>query len=171
MLEDVHKILDSVDNDIELAAEKIHGGKKDILLYVISVGLDHIKAKRRANRRRELRREVQPQFRTGKTAGSIELTPKAKERLFNSTKELFGNDGWKIGDISLGDFTKEDLLLQAAAERKSAKGHILNADFYEALAEPMKDGQRVRQYWKPEDAAKIKGKIWKEGESRRPELK
>ncbi len=109
MLEDVHKILDSVDNNIELATEKVHSGKKDILLYVISVGLDHIKAKRRANRRRELRREVQPQFRTGKTAGSIELTPKAKERLFNSTKA--------------------------------------------------------------EDAAKIKGKIWKEGESRRPELK
>lgn len=171
MIEEIHKILDGVDGDIELAADAVYDGPKKILLYVLTVGLDRIKAKRRARRRNELRRSVQPQFCVGKTVGSIELTPKAKERLFKNTRELFGNDGWKIGDISLGDFTKEDLLLQAAVERKSANGHFLNADFYEALAEPLKDGQKVKQFWKAEDANRIKREILKKGEGRRPELK
>lgn len=168
MIEEIYKILDGVDGDIELAADAVYDGPKKILLYVLTIGLDRIKAKRRARRRQELRHNVQPQFRPGKTAGSIELTPKAKERLFKNTRELFGNDGWKIGDISLGDFTKEDLLLQAAVERKSAKGHILNADFYEALAEPLKKGQTVKQFWKTEDANRIKSEIWSKGEGKHP---
>jgi nucleoside diphosphate kinase len=139
-------------------------------LYVIAVGLDHLKARKRAVRRRELRRAVRPKFRAGRVTGSIELTAQSKKRLLQKTQELFGDDGWKIGAISLGNFTKEALLSEAANERVSAKGHVRTAEFYEALAEPMQSGQLVRDYWRQESAVEVRDKIWKNSESRKAEL-
>lgn len=86
------------------------------------------------------------------------------------TQTLFSKDGWNIGEINIGDFTREDLLEHAAKERKSAKGHIRNAQFYEALAEPMAAGQKVSAYWKPDKALKVREDIWKNTESKSPAL-
>ncbi len=170
MQEKIQQILDSVDGDLDLASENIYEGPKPVAIYVIQVGLDHLKAKRRAIRRRELKREIQPEFRPGRTTGSVEFTPKFKRRLLENTQKLFGKDGWDIGDINLGNFTKEGLLLQAASERRSATGMIRNAQFYETLAEPLQPGQLVRDHWTPEDATKLKKKIWKDTEGKRPDL-
>ena len=160
MLEDIHEILDKVDDNVELAADKIIGGPKKLLRFVLLIGLITIKAKRRATRRRELRRDIQPQYQKGRTTGSIVFTAQSKKKLFEKTNELFGNDGWKIGQLSLGEFTKESLLETAIMEEQSASGHKKNAEFYRALAEPMKPGQRVSEFWTSAKAAEIKKTIW-----------
>jgi hypothetical protein len=83
-------------------------------------------------------------------------------------KELFG--GWMINaHVSLGDATKEDLLTEANNERQSANGHARNVQFYVALAEPMKSGQRVSEYWRDKSVAKIRDRIW--NEEQRAELR
>lgn len=166
----VQMILDSVDGDTSLAAEKVYEGSRQTALYVITVGLEQMKARHRAGRRRELRREVKPRFKSGKTTGSIELTPQCKKRLFVMTNELFGDDGWKIGEISLGNFTKETLLDQASKERQSASGHVRNAQFYEALAAPLQPGQLVREFWQPETATKLKQEIWDRTRNQKADL-
>jgi hypothetical protein len=167
--DEVIKTLAEADS-ISAAAEAIHSGPKKIALYVIALGLETLRAKKRRQRRRELRSEIAPQYTKGRTTGSVVLTAASKKRLVKRTKELFGDDGWQIGDLNLGDFTKEALLSQAAAERASAKGSIRNAQFYEALAEPLQPGQTCRTYWKSETAHKIKSGIWKETEDHRPAL-
>lgn len=168
--DDVLKTIESVGGDLANAAEAIYSGPKKIALYVIRLGLEKIKSGKRRERRRELRTEVKPQFTAGRTTGSIVLTKASKARLLKSTRELFGDDGWKIGDLNLGEFTKEQLIIQAASERASAKGSIRNAQFYEALAEPLQPGQKAKDYWKSEMAHKIKLGIWKDTEGHRPVL-
>lgn len=168
--DEVLKVLDDAGNVVADAAAEILSGPKKIALYVIQIGLETIKSKRRRDRRRELRSEVRPQFKAGPVTGSIVLTKQAKERVIKNTRELFGADGWMIGDINIGAMTKEQLLAQAHSELASAKGSIRNAQFYEALADPLQPGQRADSYWKPETATKIKRGIWKHTEGRRPDL-
>jgi hypothetical protein len=170
MQEEIHKILDRVDGDLNLATQIVYNGPKKLALYVIWIGLDYIKGKRRAIRRRELKRDIQLEFKPGKL-GSFTLTAVSKKRIFEHTKDLFGANGWMIGDLNLGDFTKEALLTQAENEERSAKGHIFNAQLYRALADPLKEGQRVRDVWKSEDVAALKSSIMKEGEGKRPTLR
>jgi hypothetical protein len=53
-------------------------------------------------------------------------------------------------------------------EKRSAQGHERNVEFYSALADPLKPGQRVSEYWRDAKVvAKIKEKIWavEEGET------
>src|SRR6476659_4535909 len=106
--EDVFKILDRVDNDINLAVEETLSAGRKIIAYVLWIGLDSIKAKRRALRRRELKREFDPEYVMGKNGRNFSLA--TKKKLLKITKVLFGEDGWQIGDINVGDFTKENLL-------------------------------------------------------------
>jgi hypothetical protein len=162
--------IDEAGGDVSVAALAVYNGPKTLALYVLAVGLEHLKARKRATNRREIRREIKPEFKRGKTYGSVEFTPRSKKLLFESTQRLFGKDGWNIGDLNLGGFTREGLLELAARERASAKGHIRNAQFYEALADPMKPGQLVKEYWKPEKANEIKNKIWRETETKQPAL-
>lgn len=170
MLEDIYKILDKVDGDIELATQIVFDGPKKLAKYVIWIGLDTIKAKRRAVRRRELKRDIQLEFNISKKFGGVDLTAAAKKRILEHTKDLFGPNGWMIGDLNLGDITKEGLLLQAHNEEQSSRGHILNVQFYRALADPLKEGQQVRDFWKSEEAAHLKAEIWEAGEYKNPML-
>jgi hypothetical protein len=156
--------LDAVDGDIRLAADIVYDGPKTLAIYAIKSALEHLKARKRATRRREIRSTAQLRVQAGRTTGSIVLTPKSKRKLLEMTQVLFGEDGWQIGEINLGNFTKEGLLQEAAKERRSAKGHVRNAMFYEALAEPMEAGQMVKDYWEPKTATKIKKEIWKDTE-------
>ena len=96
----------------------------------------------------------------------------AKEpaRRYDATRDLFLT--WCIGDVPLGDATKEFLVESAQAERKSAKGHLRNAVFYECLAEPMAAGQVVRDYWKEAKAVKlIRDELWQDTEDKDVEFK
>lgn len=166
------KTIEAAGGVIADAAALVYRGPKMVAMYVLMVGLETIKSKKRRERRRELKREIQPVLVKGRVTGSVRpvFTPAAKARLLRATQELFGDDGWMIGDLNLGDFTKEQLVAQAVKERESAKGSIRNANFYEALAEPLQPGQLARDYWKSETAHKIKERIWKDTEGRSPDL-
>jgi nucleoside diphosphate kinase len=168
--EKLQTVLSDHGGDLGDAAAEIYAGSKALAIYAIELALNHLKARTRATRRREIRRVVQPQFKPGRVTGSFVLTDAAKRRLVKETQTLFSKDGWNIGEINIGDFTREDLLEHAAKERKSAKGHIRNAQFYEALAEPMAAGQKVSAYWKPDKALKVREDIWKNTESKSPAL-
>lgn len=161
MKEAVYKLLDKVDGDLDLATAMVYEGPKKMALYVLWIGLNTIKAQRRSITRRDIKKAIKPELKPGKKIGTVIFTEKTKEKIFASTRDLFGDNGWKIGNISLGNYTKEDLLAQAVTEERSARGMMFNADFYRALAEPMETGQLVRDYWKPEDLSKIKDDIAK----------
>lgn len=152
------------------AAETILMGPRDLAIYTIIIGLEHLKAVARRERRRSLRREIRPEFRAGRTTGSVVFTDRAKKRIVEHSQKLF--DAWQINaTISLGNATREELLRMARAERSSAKGHIRTAMFYEALAQPMKPGQRMRDYWETKsDVVKVKNRIWRDTEDARPLL-
>lgn len=64
-------------------------------------------------------------------------------------------DTWHVGSKRLGDMTRDELAGAASDERARAKGHILNADFYEALAQDMNEKQTVRQKFKPDAVRKV----------------
>ena len=164
------EILESA-GDIPAASKLIYPNRA-LALFVLEYGLGVLKSRSRRQRRRELTAVVQPQFmrKPGGITGQVVLTPAAKKRLTENTRDLFGADGWMIGDLNLGSFTKEQLLAQASNERASAKGSLRNAQFYEALADPLQPGQRARDYWKPGDAQKIKRTIWQDTEGQRPTL-
>lgn len=159
----VLEILEST-KDVREASEYIYKrAPRELALYVITVGIDRLKAVKRRSVRRELKREVAPQFQKGRVTGSVVFTPKTKQRIVEHAQRLFVD--WQIdANITLGNATKEELLAKAQAERSSAHGHIRTAMFYEAIAEPLKSGQRAHEYWSKERAVEVKRKIWKETE-------
>ena len=85
--------------------------------------------------------------------------PAFKQRLVKHVKELVGDDGWMIGDLYLGDMTKEQLLSQAASERRFARGSLGNAKFYETMARPLQPGQLVCEYWTSKAVKKMREDI------------
>jgi hypothetical protein len=170
-LEAALAVIDAADGNVSAAALDFYNGPKSLALYMLEIAVTHLKARKRATNRRSLRRVVQPEFKKSGVTGRIVLTQRAKKRLTENTRSLFGKDGWDIGEINIGAFTREDLLAQAAKERASAKGHIRNAQFYEALAEPMKPGEVVRDHWKnPSKVTAVKDKIWRDTEGQQPTL-
>ena len=78
---------------------------------------------------------------------------------------------WKIGIYSLGDMTKEQLIVQIDVEKKSAHGSLQNAQFYSALAEPLLDGQAVKDHWSPQTVKKLKERIYEDTKNKRPTLR
>ena len=166
---DVQDVLDDSDDTAE-AASTIYKGPRAVALYVILLGLEAFKSKYRRKRRRELKADVRPQFKAGAVTGSVVFTDATKKRLADRTRDLFGKDGWMIGELNLGAMTKEQLIAQASNEEASAKGLIQNARFYRALAEPLEPGQRADAYWNKSAGLKLKAGIWKDTEGQRPTL-
>jgi hypothetical protein len=156
------EILNKHDNAIDDAAAEIYSGPKKIAIYAIELALEHIKAKARALRRREIRRDIGLQSvndDSGKRHTGYGLTDARKRKLLANTQKLFGNDGWLIGNINVQEYTREALLDEAARERRLSGGHIVNAQIYETLAEPMAPGQLVREHWTAKEIAKIRKTI------------
>lgn len=52
-------------------------------------------------------------------------------------------DSWMVMGIRLADAKRDDLLAAAKAERERARGHVVNAVFYEAVAKKLGDGKTV----------------------------
>ncbi len=166
--QEIHEILDSVGQDTTQAANVImrRDRHKNLIRWLVETALIHVKAQARAQRRRQFRREIEPGYQVMFNGSKrLELTESAKERLKAATKKLFGRDGWQIGDVNIGDFTKEALIEEADRERRLARGHTRNAEFYEALAAPMEPGQYVRDYWTPERVVDLRNSRKGRGES------
>lgn len=161
--EKVLSILENTEDVNEAALYIYKQAGRDIALYVLVTGLERIKAVKRRNTRRSFKRDINPRYRKGRVTGSIIFTDKTKQRIVEQSQRLF--DEWHIdARITLGNATKEELLEKAAAERSSAHGHIRTALFYEAIAAPLKAGQRAHEYWSRERAVAVKREIWKETE-------
>ena len=70
---------------------------------------------------------------------------------------------WRVGRLSIGDMTREQLLAEAAAEERKSNGHLKDAKLYKAIAKPMHPGQLVRDYWEsPEAIHMLRDEIWKQ---------
>ena len=156
----VINMLQKHDNDIHTAAVDIYGGPKKIAIYVIEIALEYLKSRERALHRREIRRQIGLAKATEERRHTgFGLSSPAKKKLLANTQKLFGHDGWMIGAINVQDFTREGLLDEAARERRKSGGHIINAQIYETLAEPMQPGQLVREHWTLREVAKIKKSV------------
>jgi hypothetical protein len=168
MRDDIQRIIDQ-NLDLADAAAAILSGPRHLAIYCIRLGLEQLQNRRRAIRRRELRAVVQPEFTkaSGAITGRVVFTKRAQKRIIDNARELF--DGWMINaTISLGEATKEDLILQAVAEENSATGHIRNAQFYRALAAPLGDGQKAASYWTPKRVRDLRSKMDRRGDDDRP---
>jgi hypothetical protein len=147
----VYAILDTVGNRTADAVRKIRSSDSELIGYVLMVGVDHLKAKRRQRKRQELKATVlKPEFVRGAVSGSIKLSRRYVGKLKKVADTLFQD--WTVGGVSLGDWTKEFLVEQARQGRLSAKGALFNSVFYEKLAQPMKPGQTVSEHWKSPEA-------------------
>lgn len=159
--------------DKDDAINNILVGDRSILRYCVVIAIDHLGARHRAVKRRELRRVIQPQYVpvTGPKAvtGRVAFSKKTVKAIQENKDRLFSE--WKINaTTSLGEATKEQLLAQIVAEHASAKGHIRASQFYEALVEPMQDGQTVADCWDSKDVQKLKDRIWDKTEPQQPYL-
>jgi hypothetical protein len=166
-------IEDDCNGNINVAASKIFNTPKhdDDSLYLISLGLARLVSKKRANRRREFKRELQPKFNIrGKKTLHYNFSAATKAKLLQQTQDLFGVDGWNIGKLNIGDATKEDLLKFAEKEARSAYGNLVNEKIYRALAEPLQSGQTARSHWTKEAIAEMKRRIEEEIKGKRPDL-
>lgn len=150
--DDVLKILEK--KDFDDAAVAIYNGSQNLAMYVILLGLNTLKAKHRRERRRELVAEIQPEYQSAKAGGQPTFTIAARNRFVKIARDLYGPDGYMIGNVNIGNMTKEQLLAQAENEKQSARGSLRNAKIYEAIADPLKPGQKTKEYWKPDLSGK-----------------
>lgn len=162
------EVLETFSNNSQKAAEEVlTNGPDSLTLYVLRWGFDTLKSSQRRNKRREIKSEIQPKYVPGNTTGKVVLSKETQERLKKRSEWL---SEWMIGSVSLGDFTKAMLLAQSESEKNSARGSLQNSKFYEALAEPLRTGQLVREHWRPDDASKIRRAIVESTKDRQPEL-
>lgn len=167
MIDEILKLHDEYKDVNKTAAVLLSGARtnKQILLFLIKLGLSRIIRRQRAKVRREIHATIlNPQFVKGSaTIKQTKLSAGAIKKLQNYAQELY--TAYRIGGYALGEFTKEMLLNEAHKERMSGKGHIRNALWMEKLAEPMHDGQLVPEYWKsPHTVALIRAELWEKTE-------
>lgn len=151
------------------AAENLLVGSRSVALYVLGIGVEAIKSKTRRSVRRTLKQEIKPEYVKGPVTGSVRLSKRSVRRMSELGDRLWAD--WKIGVYSLGDMTREQLLAQVESEKKSAHGSLQNVQFYKALADPMGDGQLVREHWSPESVKALKKQVYESTKDKRPTLR
>jgi hypothetical protein len=142
----------------DILEDRVNGAKKvyrdkPLALAVITYGLSKLRSKRKQERRREIKAELQPEVlppNKDHPRPYAKFSDHAKNTMSKLTTEYLGVlSGWHIGKRSLGEFTRPELLDQIASERRAGNGHFANANWYEALIEPMKrDDQTVLDFWR-----------------------
>lgn len=151
------------------AAENLLNSSRSLALYALGIGVEAIKSKERRSVRRVLKQEIQPQYVKGPVTGSVRLSKQSVRRMSELGDRLWLD--WKIGVYSLGDMSREQLLAQVESEKKSAHGSLQNVRFYKALADPMRDGQLVKEHWSPETVKALKKRVYEETKDKRPTLR
>jgi hypothetical protein len=168
----VEQLIKEWGNDLPALAAKIHKTKaySNLVVYLIHNGLVRIATKMRKSTRNQIKKDlIDPEFiqhgedkPKPKLKIKVEASERTKQRLLSG---IFLE--WKIGSTQLGDATKEELVSAAYAERKSANGHIINAMWYEHLAQPMHDGERVAHHWKEKAAMLLRTDLLRQAENKR----
>jgi hypothetical protein len=127
---------------------------KELALYVIDVGINKILAQERRQIRREIKSRIIPQDDLRHvSSGGIRFSASTVKRVHANHQQFLQE--WYIGGLSLGNLTKEELLAEAVKEKKAGYGHYINAGIYEILADPLKPGQRMRDYWQSVDEIQL----------------
>lgn len=131
---------------------------KDLILYVLALGLATAKQRQRHQERDYIKNIGEAPRRgkivSGPVTGSIKIVP--SRRMQNITKQLIF-DVWRInGEQKLGDANRNDLAQAIDRETKSAEGHAKNAQFYTGIRGELDDEDIVRMKWsEPRMKAKI----------------
>lgn len=146
-------------NDVFVVSEELiddllkSGGRgfpRDLTAYSLAVGLRQIsRTHRNAVRKRIKAEDLAPIERMNLERPAARYQ-KASKAIQKRTLGLLTS--WMVGDMYLGDMDKAGLLKAVQAETVSSNGHRVNAEFYEKLAEPLKEGQLVKDYWKDRGA-------------------
>lgn len=151
------KFIKDAESPAEAAKSLLRDGPRSLVLYVLAIGINKLLAQDRHNTRQELKREIQPQFVQGPTTGSVRLSKATVARQIKIADRLFNE--YKIGILSIANMTREELIEQAKKELSAARGSIVNYKLYNAWAEPMQPGQRVRDYWRPAEFENVRTRI------------
>lgn len=149
--------------DVNTQAKRLlASGDKELILYVLALGLATAKQRQRHQEREYIKNIGEaPQQKTkivsGRTTGSIKTIPiKPSKRIQNITRQLIF-DVWRInGEQKLGDANANDLEVAINRETKSANGHNLNARFYIEIKTNLEKTETVREKW---DEGMIRSKI------------
>jgi hypothetical protein len=149
-------VIELIEDHGRIDAAEVILQNRELALYVIDVGVNKILALERRLVRREMKNKILPHEDIKYTErGAINFSAQTMKRVNSHHKEFMRR--WYIGGLSLGNLTKEELLAEAAKEKKAGHGHFMNASIYEILAKPLQPGQRMRDYWTEEDARRATG--------------
>ena len=156
--------LDDHNDDAAAAARDIvDNGTYEVRLYITIVGLMRLQAEQRRKNRRLLALRVRPQFIANPGAPPARIPPLSRgneRRLRQQAREFFAD--WKIGTMSMAEMTKENLLEEAAKERRKSDVHLFDALLYEEMAAPMQPGQLVPDFWvSPEAVRLLRDELWR----------
>lgn len=166
----VEAILEATEYDVSKAARRVYRpGNEAMIIYVLELGLHTFARKQRAETRRHLHNTViapKPVFVSGRVTGSIKPSPRQQARITKEAQNLFTT--YPINaHLMLGDATRDELLAAAQNERAAAKGHLRKAHWFEALANELKPGQKVKERWTgPEAAQLLRDEIWSQTEEK-----
>lgn len=150
-------ILDLADRYGDKAPTHIYTNR-DLALHAIHVGIETIKSRARRRARREIKHDIKPEFVSSPSSPyAVRFTKDTLKRIAARGKQLM--EDWVIGGLVLGDLTREELLRESEREQIAGAGHILNANIYAALAEPLDEGQKMRAYWTYEKAGALYEKL------------
>lgn len=102
-----------------------------------------------------LRREREWEERSKK---SVEVLNKITQKI-NTALEFY--DNWKLSSgKTLGEATKQDLINEAFANKKSADGHMQNYTFYSKMAELVPEGKTVSESVDLGEAHKLRESVY-----------
>lgn len=106
----------------------------------------------------EVRRDRLAKERKLELAPSLEASRKFLDKL-KVAVEFY--DNWKLSSgKSLGEATKQDLINEALANKKSADGHMQNYTFYTKMAELVPEGKTVSESVDLGEAHKLRESVY-----------
>lgn len=126
---------------------------RELLEYLLNAALLRIRQQARKKQRTRIKVEELYDIRVQSILPAkprYEISEGAKQKIRQRTLTMLTT--WMIGDMPLADMEKAGLLAAAVHEKNSGNGHFVNAQFYEALAEPMNDIETVKDHWQDEGA-------------------
>jgi hypothetical protein len=150
------------------AAKALFSAPRALAVYVMTVGVERLRATDRRLKRRDLKAEIQPKYVPGRVTGSIVFSPGTKRKIESLEKRMATE--WQIGKFLLFDMTREQVVAHIEQLKAAAKGTLFDVKFYSAIVEPMKPGQVVSEAWTPAAAAKLKSRIRQASEDLQPAL-
>ena len=139
--------------DVDTQARRLYAtDDKDLILYVLALGLSTAKHRQRHSERDYIKNMGEaPQLHKVRMApgrGTFKTIPiKPSKKMEQLTKQLIF-DVWTINEgMKLGDASANDLAVAINRESRSAAGHARNIAFYDIVRSALKKDEVVRDRW------------------------